>query len=67
MKKSELEYELNELVKESGGMINPRLQKSIDNLRESLDNLRICIKYLLFDIEATRRENEYLRNLLKKE
>lgn len=42
-----------------------RLQKSADNLQESLDYLRICIKYQLFDLEATRRENEYLRKLLE--
>ncbi len=42
-----------------------RLQKSIDTLQETLDYLRICIKYQLFDLEATRRENKYLRNLLE--
>jgi hypothetical protein len=40
------------------------LQTSVDCLRESLDYLRVCIKYLLLDIEATRRENDYLRKLL---
>ena len=40
------------------------LQRSVNNLQESLDYLRICIKYQLFDLEATRRENEYLRKLL---
>jgi len=40
------------------------IQQSVDCLRESLDYLRVCIKYLLLDIEATRRENEYLRKLL---
>ena len=42
-----------------------RLQKSVDNLQESLDYLRVCIKYQLFDLEATRRENNYLRKLLE--
>ena len=45
----------------------PRLagtQRSVNNLQESLDYLRICIKYQLFDLEATRRENEYLRKIL---
>jgi len=42
-----------------------QLQKSVDNLQESLDYLRICIKYQLFDLEATRRENRYLRRLLE--
>jgi len=44
---------------------NKQLQKSVDNLQESLDYLRICIKYQLFDLEATRRENKYLRKLLE--
>lgn len=42
-----------------------RLQKSVDSLQESLDYLRVCIKYQLFDLEATRRENKYLRELLE--
>jgi uncharacterized protein YlxW (UPF0749 family) len=41
-----------------------RLERSVNNLQESLDYLRICIKYQLFDLEATRRENEYLRKIL---
>jgi len=42
-----------------------KLEKSIDSLQESLDYLRVCIKYQLFDLEATRRENAYLRKLLE--
>jgi len=42
-----------------------QLQKSVDSLQESLDYLRICIKYQLFDLEATRRENKYLRKMLE--
>ncbi len=42
-----------------------KLKKSIDRLQESLDFLRICIKYQLFDLEATRRENAYLKKLLE--
>ena len=42
-----------------------KLEKSINSLQESLDYLRICIKYQLFDLEATRRENQYLRKLLE--
>lgn len=40
------------------------LENSISSLQESLDYLRISIKYLLFDLEATRRENVYLKKLL---
>jgi len=42
-----------------------KLKKSVNGLHESLDYLRVSIKYLLFDLEATRRENLYLRKLLK--
>lgn len=42
-----------------------KLQESVDTLQESLDYLRVCIKYQLFDLEATRRENRYLRKLLE--
>ena len=41
-----------------------QIKHDIDYLNESLDYLRVCIKYLLLDIEATRRENDYLRKLL---
>ena len=42
-----------------------RLAQSVSCLQESLDYLRICIKYQAFDLEATRRENRYLRKLLE--
>ena len=42
-----------------------QLEKSVNSLQESLDYLRICIKYQLFDLKATRRENKYLRKLLE--
>ncbi len=41
------------------------LRKSVTTLQESLDYLRLSIKYLLFDLEATRRENAYLRKMLE--
>jgi len=42
-----------------------KLQNSIDRLQESLDYLRVCIKYQIFDLEATRRENRYLRKMIE--
>ena len=42
-----------------------RLKKSMGNLQESLDYLRLSIKYLVFDLEATRRENSYLRRVIE--
>ena len=41
------------------------LRKSVTSLQESLDYLRLSIKYLLFDLEATRRENAYLRRMIE--
>lgn len=41
-----------------------KVKKTISDLQESLDYLRLSIKYLVFDLEATRRENQYLRKLL---
>ncbi len=41
-----------------------RIQTSVTELQESLDHLRLSVKYIVFDLEATRRENAYLRKLL---
>ena len=41
-----------------------KLKSTVSSLQESLDYLRLSIKYLVFDLEATRRENQYLRKLL---
>jgi len=41
-----------------------RMRKTVSELQESLDYLRLSVKYLVFDLEATRRENEYLRKLI---
>lgn len=32
---------------------------------EMVDHLTLQVKYLLFDLEATRRENRYLRQMLE--
>jgi chromosome segregation ATPase len=42
-----------------------RLRQTVSSLQESLDYLRLSIKYLVFDLEATRRENGYLRKMLE--
>jgi len=44
-----------------------RMQKTVTDLQESLDYLRLSVKYVMFDLEATRRENAYLRKLLEKQ
>ena len=41
-----------------------QLRQTVEKLQETLDFLRLSIKYLVFDVEATKRENRYLRKLL---
>ena len=36
-----------------------------NELQEALDYLRLSVKYLVFDLEATRRENNYLRRIIE--
>lgn len=43
-----------------------RMKKTIGDLQDSLDYLRLSVKYLVFDLEATRRENQYLRKLIER-
>jgi len=42
-----------------------KIEASVSELQESIDYLRLSVKYLVFDLEATRRENAYLRKLLE--
>ncbi|MDZ4753641.1 MAG: transcriptional regulator [Phycisphaerae bacterium] len=42
-----------------------RITRSVAELQESLDYLRLSVKYLIFDLEATRRENAYLRKMIE--
>ncbi len=41
-----------------------QLRQTIEKLQETLDFLRLGVKYLVFDVEATKRENAYLRKML---
>lgn len=42
-----------------------KMRATLGELQESLDHLRLSVKYLVFDLEATRRENQYLRRLIE--
>lgn len=44
-----------------------KLKQTVLSLQDSIDYLRLSIKYLLFDLEATRRENGYLRKMLEEQ
>ena len=41
------------------------VEESVAKLHNSLDYLRLSVKYMVFDLEATRRENVYLRKLVE--
>ncbi len=42
-----------------------QLTAAAKGVAEALDYLRLQIKYVVFDLEATRRENRYLRKMLE--
>lgn len=44
-----------------------QIKKSVGAIQDSIDFLRLGIKYMLFDLEATRRENCYLRKMLEQD
>jgi len=43
------------------------LRKSLILLQDTLDSLRLNVKYLLFDLEATKKENVALRKKLEEQ
>ncbi|MCC7145056.1 MAG: hypothetical protein IT443_01275 [Phycisphaeraceae bacterium] len=55
---------LTEIAKQTQAR-HAKLRKTVSDLQESLDYLRLSIKYLVFDLEATRRENSCLRKMLE--
>jgi hypothetical protein len=44
-------------------LAEPPVDKS--TIEEVLEILRLQVKYVIFDLEATRRENRYLRQMLE--
>jgi hypothetical protein len=40
------------------------IKREMAAMEENLDQVRLAIKYLVFDLEATQRENRMLRELL---
>lgn len=41
------------------------IQQTIKDLQDHIDSVRLLTKYMLFDVEATRRENAQLRRELE--
>lgn len=42
-----------------------QLRDKMNALQQSLDYLRVSVKYLLFDLEATKRENAHYKKMLE--
>ncbi len=79
MKESALRASLDEIAKAmsippaddeppvSRGTYTPNISSSAKQTVEHLlDYLRLRAKYLSFDLEATRRENRYLRQMIER-
>ena len=47
------------------GVYLPGTQATSKALDEAIDTVRLRIRYLVFDLEATKRENQYLRQMLE--
>ncbi|MFO8011964.1 MAG: hypothetical protein R6X20_01530 [Phycisphaerae bacterium] len=47
-----------------GGASGSAMKRDMATLEDNLDHVRLAVKYLLFDLEATKRENLVLRELL---
>ncbi len=57
---------LHKLVEETRAR-HHKIRATVKGLQDSLDYLRLSVKYLVFDLEATRRENEYLRKMIARD
>jgi len=49
---------------QAGGAQGSSVKREMAALEDSLDQVRLAVKYLVFDLEATKRENRLLRDLL---
>jgi hypothetical protein len=67
----ELTEELNKLLRSSSqgakseGVYLASRQGGQSEVDELIEELTLQVKYLMFDLEATRRENRYLRQILE--
>lgn len=52
-------------MKEHEILTNEIMSKLEDNPDVSVEAIRLVLKYLLFDLEATRRERDELRSILE--
>ncbi len=60
------QVKIEKLVEETNAR-HKKMKESFSAIQENIDLLRLSIKYIVFDLEATRRENALLRKLLDEE
>ncbi len=55
-----------ELIRQTENIysLQKQLKAGVDTLEELVDYLKFIVKYQSFDLEATRRENAYLRRIV---
>ena len=51
-------------VGQADGVQGSAVKREMAAIEDGLDQIRIAVKYLVFDLEATKRENRLLRGLL---
>ena len=51
-------------VEQAQGAHGSAVKREMAAIEDSLDQLRLAVKYLVFDLEATKRENRLLKELL---
>ena len=51
--------------KKTSKQINKEFTRSLSLLQESLASLRVVVKYMQYDLEATKRENKVLKDRLE--
>ena len=70
MNEDELNHKLRKIIAIASGTKTKKSAKSEDNKKQiarianSLQELQLCVKYLLFDVEATKRERDKFKKIL---
>jgi hypothetical protein len=63
MDEKEINNKLLEIIWETTNTPKDQ-QKNGNDVKQSLTDIHTCIKYLMFDLEATKRERDNLRKIL---
>ncbi len=59
--------ELNNNIPDDDQKLVINKNKTIEDMNNDLDYIKLSLGYILFDLEATRRENCYLKGIIERE